>query len=408
MTLYAQPGELALAQACGERTRMVDLDPGELETTLERVGRDNSALVMKIEMAERPRVHPTFGGLCAAMAQDANDVLPHASPALAEMLGCLAKLCQYDAWCAAYLRDPKPARYWDPPEFPKDYDRGDVTAIFHNRNGAIRPFCTAELKAIEEHTDEDAPPPYFLLMPMYENWILKNMLVPMDNPGLARKALSPGWRHYPVFRHRKWRLRTETLVHNSSAAEHFKQQSAKPPPVHMDAWIGKFSLSRALMQAFNQRLREVPLAGRVFECGVEEAFEQWTGVSHGIQRQLLEIDVFRATMPAGLWERTLHEALDEYGKSQGRNGRGRAAAWSEIAPARMRALLENNPGSHLAHLLYRRHRREMKWKYAREEEKKADARLFEKAARARAERRKEMIAFLGDLQRRKSGGEDDE
>ena len=120
MSLYAQPVGLTLAKIRGDQTRMHDLDPGKLETTLEQVGRDNSALVVKIETNERLRVHPAFGGLCAEIADE--DVQPHESKALAEVLAHIGRLCQYDAWCVAYLGEPCQKRRWGVPEFPKVLD----------------------------------------------------------------------------------------------------------------------------------------------------------------------------------------------------------------------------------------------------------------------------------------------
>jgi len=404
MTLYAQPVGLTLAQICGvDHTQLRDLNPGKLETTLERVGRDNSAIIVKIETAERLRVHPAFGGLRAEIGPD--DAQPHKSPALADMLDHLTKLCQFDAWCVAYLKEPKPERYWGPFEFPDTYDWSDVTAILYNRDGNIRPFCTAVLESLRDCEDEDAPPPFSLLVPLYEDHRLKNALTPMDNPKASTNTLPIGWHSYPALRHQKWRMRSVTVAHTNRVDEYFAQKDAKPAPrqaVHMDAWITKFGLPYDLNKAFNACLEKIPVAGRMFECGVENAFVPWIHELKGHQRELLRVDIFRAAMPAAVWERTIHATLDEYGKGLKKDSPWGLPEWDRISPARMRSLLVENPSSHFAHLLYCRHRRELKLNYANKAEKQADAELFKTAAKARAARLKEMVAFLDDLHCRKS------
>jgi len=409
MTQYAQPIGLTLAKVCGvDHTQLRDLDPGKLETTLERVGRDNSAIIVKIETTERLRVHPAFGGLRAEIAQD--DAQPHKSPALADMLDHLSKLCQFDAWCVAYLKEPKPERYWGPFEFPDTYDWSDVTVILYNSAGNIRPFCTAVLESLRSCSDEDAPPPFSLLVPLYEDHRLKNALTPMDNPKASANTLPIGWHSYPALRHPKWRMRSVTVAHTDRVDEYFARKDAKPAPkiaVHMDVWISKFGLPHDLSKAFNECLEAIPVAGRVFECGVENAFVPMIHELKGYQRELTRVDVFRAAMPAATWERAIHASLDEYGKGLRKDSPWGLPEWDRISPARMRSLLAENPGSHFAQLLYLRHRRELKLKYASKAEKQADAELLKTAAKVRAARLKEMVAFLDDSLRRKDGGEND-
>jgi len=401
MTLYTQPVGLTLAKVCGvDHTQLRDLDPGKLETTLERVGRDNSVIIVKIETTERLRVHPAFGGLRAEIAQD--DAQPHKSLALADMLDHMAKLCQFDSWCVAYLREPKPERYWGPFEFPDSYDWSDVTAILYNRDGNIRPLCTAVLESLRDCADEDAPPPFSLLVPLYEDHRLKKALTPMDKPKASTNTLPIGWHSYPALRHQKWRMRSVTVAHTNRVDEYFAQRDARPAPksaVHMDAWITKFGLPHDLSKAFNECLEAIPVAGQIFECGVENAFVPLLQELKGYQRELMRVDIFRAAMPADVWERTIHATLDEYGKGLSKDSPWGLPEWERISPARMRSLLVDNPTSHFAYLLYLRHRRELKLEYASKAEKQADAELFKTATKSRAARSKEMVAFLDDLHR---------
>jgi len=112
-------------------------------------------------------------------------------------------------------------------------------------------------------------------------------------------------------------------------------------------------------------------------------------------------------MPAAVWERAIHASLDEYGKGVSKNDPWGHPGWDRISSARMRSVLVDNPASHFAHLLYCRHRRELKLSYTTKAEKQADAELFKVAAKARAARLKEMVAFLDGLHQNKNGGEAD-
>ena len=125
----------------------------------------------------------------------------------------------------------------------------------------------------------------------------------------------------------------------------------------------------------------------------------------GYQRELTRVDIFRAAMPGAVWERTIHASLDEYGKGVRKNDPWGHPGWDRISSARMRSVLVENPGSHFAHLLYCRHRRELKLSYTSKAEKQADAELFKTAAKARATRLKEMTAFLDNLHRKDGAAE---
>ena len=113
----------------------------------------------------------------------------------------------------------------------------------------------------------------------------------------------------------------------------------------------------------------------------------------------MRVDIFRAAMPADVWERTIHATLDEYGKGLSKDSPWGLPEWDRISPARMRSLLVENPTNHFAHLLYLRHRRELKLNYVTKAEKHADAELFKTTAKARAARLKEMVVFLDVLHR---------
>ena len=101
----------------------------------------------------------------------------------------------------------------------------------------------------------------------------------------------------------------------------------------MDGWIAKFDIPFALTKAMNRCLENIPLAGKMFDCNVQWVLETKDQGLRNYQRELLRADVFRATMPAAVWERAVHIAISEYGKGLTHDATWGHPAWERVEPA---------------------------------------------------------------------------